>query len=75
MSLSRQKGKTSFIDFQYLIGSQKKIMHLAEIHTLGLFTHAEYLDAFNKAGLRVTHNKKEPGNRGIFIGKKAIGKP
>jgi ubiquinone/menaquinone biosynthesis C-methylase UbiE len=73
MSLSRQKGKMSFVDLQYLIGSPKRIEHLAEVHTLGLFTHAEYLDAFTRAGVRVTHYKKEPGNRGIFIGQTALG--
>ncbi|MBK9926142.1 MAG: class I SAM-dependent methyltransferase [Anaerolineales bacterium] len=72
MSLSRQKGKISFVDLHYMIGTSKGVNHLTEVHTLGLFTHAEYMDAFNKAGLRVTHNKKEPGNRGLFIGKKAV---
>ena len=72
MSLSRQKGKTSFVDLHYMIGTSKGVEHLTEVHTLGLFTHAEYKDAFNKAGLRVIHYKKKPGNRGIFIGEKAV---
>jgi len=72
MSLSKQKGRISFVEFQYLIGTSKGIEHLAEIHTLGLFTHEEYLDAFKAAGLSVIHKKKEPGSRGLFIGKKAV---
>jgi ubiquinone/menaquinone biosynthesis C-methylase UbiE len=73
MSLSRQKGKISFVDLHYMVGTSRGIDHLTEIHTLGLFTHADYVDAFNKAELRVVHNKKGPGYRGIYIGKKAVG--
>jgi len=72
MSLSKQKGKISLVEFQYLIGSPKKIEHLTEVHKLGLFTHEEYLNAFKAAGLSVIHKKNEPGNRGIYIGKKAV---
>lgn len=71
MSLSKQKGRTSFVEFQYLIGSPKGIEHLTEVHTLGLFTREEYLDAFKAAGLGVIHRKKEPGSRGLYIGRKA----
>jgi hypothetical protein len=70
MSLSRQKGKISFLDLHYMVGTSKGIDHLTEVHTLGLFTHAEYTDAFTKAGLRVTRYKKQPGNRGLYFGMK-----
>jgi SAM-dependent methyltransferase len=73
MSLSRQQGEISFVDLHYMVGTSNGIDHLTEIHTLGLFTHAEYMDAFNKAGLHVVLNKKGPGGRGIFIGQKAVG--
>lgn len=73
MSLSRQKGNLSFVDLHYMIGSSKGVEHLTEVHTLGLFTHADYMDAFEKAGLHVTQYKKQPGNRGMFIGRKTIG--
>ena len=72
MSLSRQKGNMSFVDLHYMIGTSKGIEHLTEIHALGLFTHANYMDAFKKAGLKVTHLKEKPGNRGIFIGRKPV---
>jgi len=73
MSLSRQKGRISLVDFHYIIGTPKGIDHRSEVHILGLFTHAEYVDAFKRSGLRVKHLKKKPGNRGIFIGMKAGG--
>jgi len=72
MSLSRQRGKLSIVEFQYLIGTPKGIEHRAETHELGLFTHAEYLDAFKSAGLNVIHDKKGLDGRGLYIGKKPV---
>jgi ubiquinone/menaquinone biosynthesis C-methylase UbiE len=72
MSLSRQRGKLSIVEFQYLIGTPKGIEHQAEIHELGLFTHTEYLDVFKSAGLNVIHDKKGLDGRGLYIGKKPV---
>jgi ubiquinone/menaquinone biosynthesis C-methylase UbiE len=71
MSHSGQKGKVSVLEFQYLIGTLKGIKHQTEIHTLGLFTHEEYLEAFQSAGLKTTYNKKGLTGRGLYIGRKA----
>ncbi|HSL44665.1 MAG TPA: class I SAM-dependent methyltransferase [Anaerolineales bacterium] len=68
MSLSRQRGKMSFIDFQYLVGTPKGIEHYTELHELGLFTHKEYIDAFKSARLHVTHNPEGLDGRGLYIG-------
>jgi hypothetical protein len=70
MSHSGQKGRLSFVEFQYLIGTPKGIEHRAETHELGLFTHEEYLDAFHSAGLKTTHYKKGLEGRGLYIGGK-----
>ena len=72
MSHGGTRGKVSILEFQYLIGTPKGIEHLTETHTLGLFTHEDYLDAFQSAGLKVTYNKKGVDGRGLYIGKKAI---
>lgn len=74
MSLSRQKGRTSLIEFQYLIGTSKGIEHQTEIHELGLFTHKEYLDTFLSVGLKVLFDKKGLDGRGLYIGRKSGGK-
>ena len=71
MSRSGQKGKISVIEFQYLIGTPEGIEHLTEIHELGLFTHKEYMDAFNAAGLKVTHDPTGLDGRGLYIGTKS----
>jgi ubiquinone/menaquinone biosynthesis C-methylase UbiE len=72
MSHSGQRGKLSLVEFQYLIGTPKGIEHHIEIHELGLFTHAEYMDAFRSAGLKTIHDKKGLDGRGLYIGKKAV---
>ena len=72
MSHSGQKGKVSVLEFQYLIGTPKCIEHQTEIHTLGLFTHEEYLEAFQAAGLKTIYRKKGLTGRGLYIGRKAV---
>lgn len=72
MSHSGQRGNVSVLEFQYLIGTPKGIEHQTEIHTMGLFTHEEYLNAFQAVNLKVIYNKKGLDGRGLYIGKKAI---
>lgn len=71
VSYSRQKGRMSFLDFEYLIGTPKGIEHYSEVHELGLFTHQEYLDAFKAAKLHVHHDPEGLDGRGLYIGTKA----
>lgn len=70
MSYSRQRGNISVIEFQYLIGTPKGIEHATEILELGLFTKQDYLQAFQKAGLKVSHDPKGLDGRGLYIGHK-----
>ena len=70
MSHSGKKGRISLLAFQYLIGTPKGIQHISEDHEFGLFTHAEYVDAFKKAGLDVTHDPEGVDGRGLYIGTK-----
>ena len=72
MSHSRQRGKISVIEFQYLIGTSKGIEHSIELHELGLFTYKEYMDTFKAAGLNVTHDPKGLDGRGLYIGRKSF---
>ena len=70
MSLSRQKGKRSPLEFHYLIGTSRGIEYAVETHEMGLFTHQEYLDAFKAAKLTVTHDPEGLSGRGLYIGTK-----
>jgi SAM-dependent methyltransferase len=66
------KGSLSFVDFHYLIGTPEGIEYFTEHHTLGLFTHNEYLDAFRDSGLDVVYDSKGPMGRGLYIGLKSL---
>lgn len=68
MSHSSQKGNLSILKFQYLIGTKKGIDHRTETHKLGLFYKKDYLNAFQKAGLKVIYDSKGLDGRGLFIG-------
>jgi ubiquinone/menaquinone biosynthesis C-methylase UbiE len=70
MSFSKQKGKTSVIEFHYLIATPRSIEHSVEVHKLGLFTHMEYMGAFTAAGLKVRHDLEGLDGRGLYIGRK-----
>jgi hypothetical protein len=72
MSYSRRRGNVSSLEFQYLIGTSKGIDHSVEIHELGLFTHQEYIAAFEASGLTVTHDPKGLDDRGLYIGFKPV---
>jgi ubiquinone/menaquinone biosynthesis C-methylase UbiE len=68
MALARKRGRVSLLKFQYLIGTSKGIEHLTEQLALGLFDHEEYLNAFTRAGLQVTHDPEGIFGRGLYIG-------
>ncbi len=70
MSHSGKKGKISLLDFQYLIGTPKGIQHITEQHEFGLFSDEEYMNAFKKSGLNVTHDIEGVDGRGLYIGTK-----
>jgi len=70
MSHSAKKGRVSLLEFQYLIGTLKRIEHLSEHHEFGLFTYEEYLEAFIKAGLDAVHEPEGVDGRGLYIGLK-----
>jgi hypothetical protein len=51
-----------------LIGTPEGIQYLTQKHELFLFSDAEYIEAFNAAGLDVSYDEKGLMNRGLFIG-------
>jgi SAM-dependent methyltransferase len=66
------KGRLSFMDFHYLVGTPERIEYSTERHTLGLFTHNEYLKAFRDSELDVIHNSEGLIGRGLYIGLKSL---
>lgn len=74
ISHSSSKRNISILEFQYLIGTSKGIQHSVEKHQLGLFSKKDYLEAFQKAGLKVIHDLKGLDGRGLYIGTKPLDK-
>lgn len=68
MSFSRNLGERSSTEFQYLIATSKGIERMEEVHELGLFSDAQYREAFRLAGLRVEKLEEGLMGRGLYIG-------
>lgn len=65
------EGRMSYLDFHYLVGTPEGISTFEESHALMLFTHEEYLVAFEQAGLKVEYDPQGLMGRGLYIGTKA----
>jgi SAM-dependent methyltransferase len=68
MYTSERQDHLSIFDINYLVGTPKAVTHFVERHELGLFTHDEYMEAFQQAGLTVTHDAKGFFGRGLYLG-------
>lgn len=70
MNISEAEGTLSFFAFHYLVATPDGVEHLTERHELGLFTQAEYSEAFEAAGLAFAHDAQGLMGRGLYIGTK-----
>ncbi len=71
MSISDLEGRTSDLEFHYLVATPAGVEHFTERHRIGLFTHEEYLQAFENAGFSVVFVPDlMPLGRGVYIGVK-----
>jgi SAM-dependent methyltransferase len=72
MNGSGRRGDLSPLRFHYLVGTPEGVTHFTEEHTLGLFTHENYLTAFRAAGLDVSFDPDGLTGRGLYIGQKPL---
>jgi SAM-dependent methyltransferase len=56
--------------FDYLVATPAGVDHFTEEHTVGMFRHEQYLDAFRAAGLEVDHEPEGLMGRGLFFGRR-----
>lgn len=73
MNINRVEGSISYLDFHYLVAMPTGVEYFTEMHAVGLFTHAEYLQAFQDADLKVIHDEVGLDGRGLYIGVKPVG--
>ncbi len=72
MTMSGQEGRTSILDFSYLVGTAEGVQHFTERHEAALFTDDEYRQAFVSAGLTVERDEEGLSGRGLYIGRSTV---
>lgn len=73
MYTSEIEDNVSIFKINYLVGTPEGVTYFTEKHEMGLFTEAEYIEAFERAGLAVEHDPKGLFGRGMYIGHKKNG--
>ena len=67
MYVHARRDDVSVLDIEYLVGEPAGVEHFRERHELGLFTDAQYRDAFTAAGLRAEHDAQGLFGRGLYV--------
>ncbi|MEJ2211952.1 MAG: class I SAM-dependent methyltransferase [Anaerolineae bacterium] len=70
VNTSYVRGRLSYFDLHYLIGTPEGTEHAVERHELGLFTREEMLAAFQAAGLEVRYDEEGLTGRGLYVGQR-----
>jgi ubiquinone/menaquinone biosynthesis C-methylase UbiE len=68
VNASFARGRLSYFDFHYLIGTPEGTEHAVEHHELGLFEQDEMVAAFQAAGLQVHYDEEGLTGRGLYVG-------
>jgi hypothetical protein len=68
INTSRVEGQLSIMDMHHLVGTPDGVEHFVEHLELAMFTRDEYVEAFRRAGLSVTHEPEGLMGRGLYIG-------
>jgi SAM-dependent methyltransferase len=56
------------IDFHYVIADRTGVRYLTERHEIGAFTHEDYREALDRAGLDVEYDPEGLIGRGLYVG-------
>jgi ubiquinone/menaquinone biosynthesis C-methylase UbiE len=67
VSLSGPAAPEITMSFHYLVGTPEGVTYFTEDHTVGLFTHEQYVEAFRAAGLEPEHDAEGLMGRGLYV--------
>ncbi len=56
------------LEFHYLVGRPGGVERFEERHEVGMFSHEDYLRAFERAGLAAEYDSEGPSGRGLYAG-------
>lgn len=58
------------LTFHYLVATSEGVESFTEDHTVGMFTHEQYVEAVTSAGLEVHHDEEGLSGRALYLGAK-----
>jgi SAM-dependent methyltransferase len=61
------RGRTSTLNFQYLVATPRRTQYFRESEDFGLFSHSDYMNSFRLAGLKVIYYGKGLMERGLYV--------
>ncbi len=67
MIVAKRRGRLSVMDAHHLVGTSAGVAHFVERHEMGLFTEAEYAQAFLRAGLEPVYDPVGISDRGLWF--------
>lgn len=68
MYTSKREGLTSIFDIHYMVGTPEGVCTFTEKHVMGLWTNAQYQQAFENAGIKVNYDPVGLFGRGMYYG-------
>lgn len=68
MNVSDEEDGVAILEFHYLIATPDGARYFTERHEVGLFTHEEYVHAFDAAGLDTVYDQEGLIGRGLYLG-------
>jgi ubiquinone/menaquinone biosynthesis C-methylase UbiE len=70
IGIGKRRGGLSVDDQYHLVGSPGRVEYFVEHYEMGLFSHEQYLQSFQDAGLGVSFDKEGLMGRGLYLGVK-----
>ena len=70
ISISELRDNISIVNFHFIVATTGKVEEFTELHELGLFTKEQYLQGFEKAGMKAEYDPEGITGRGLYVGLK-----